>query len=124
MSTQVTESNVTLAHDESGWLLSTSVFVSDRPGEVAGLSSIFGAQGAVIEHFSFNRSEDAHGVRLAVRCSSAVKGGELADALLRQGRFDQPEQKDDGNCRVVDPAGLLQIKVSLENKPGHHGPLL
>ncbi len=118
MSSQLNETSVSLMHDASGWLLCSDVFVSDRPGEVAGLSSVFGSKGATIEHFFFNRSEDPHRVRLAVRCKSAAHGGELADSLLQHGRFTHPETNGESNCRVVDPAGLLQIKVSLEDKPG------
>ncbi len=118
MSTQHTEPTATLTHDASGWLLTTHVYVLDRPGEVAGLSSLFGSHGAVIEHFFFNRSDNPHRVELALRCKSAAHGGELADALLRHGKFAAPKFTEESSCRVFNPAGLLQLKVSLENKPG------
>ena len=103
------------------WRLAASLYLADRPGELADVSTYLAGHGANIELFFYNRSENPNLVKIEADCATAASAGSLADGLQTQGRLDPPKetkaQQTDG-ANVTDLSGLLKIKITLENKPG------
>jgi len=104
-----------------GWRLVADLFVDDRPGQLADVSTLIAGHEANIERFSFNRSEDCHKIAIEVGCAQAATLGRLVDALQSGGWLAPRQAKDAALAaldRSLDPGGLLRIKVQLENRPG------
>src|SRR5512134_205921 len=77
-----------LAAGPSGdWLVSAGLYVHDRPGELADLCSAIASQGAVIESFHYNRSENPALVGICARVPAGQGVGHLAEALHDAGRL-------------------------------------
>ena len=101
-----------------GWLVSGSLYVHDRPGELADVCSMIAGYGATIERFFYNRSENPSMVSVCARVPAGEAAGLLADEFQRAGRFGPaPVQRGD-EAEVTDSAGLLRIKVNIEHRPG------
>ncbi|MGE4293978.1 MAG: MBL fold metallo-hydrolase [Desulfovibrio sp.] len=106
------------------WRLAARPRLLDRPGELADLAAFLAANNANIERFFYNRSEHARRVRIEVGCASATQCGALADQMLRMGRLplDDAAPEEDPNLpevgTIMDQAGLLGIKATLEDRPG------
>ncbi len=98
-------------------MLTGAMTLADRPGELARLASLMARHDANISRFHFNRSEDPHVAALAADIGAAETVGPLAQAL-REAGFLAPPPEPETETRVTDPAGLLTIKVSLEDQPG------
>jgi len=104
--------------EKGGWRLRTDIFLSDRPGELADVSEFVAGRGANIERFSYNRTQNPYLVHIEAWTAQAAEAGALADDLAREGRLRRRQVKEGEEPDITDPAGLLKIKVALEDKPG------
>ncbi|MDY7001624.1 MAG: acetate--CoA ligase, partial [Thermodesulfobacteriota bacterium] len=113
---------LSLKREDSGtWRMAAALYLADRPGELADVSSYLAGHGANIEFFFYNRSENPNLVRIKADCPTAASAGALADGFQTQGRLDPPEQpkaRPATGADVTDLSGLLKIKITLEDKPG------
>lgn len=104
--------------DSGGWRLRADLYLSDRPGELADVSGFLAERGANIEMFSYNRTQNPYLVRIEAKTDQAASAGALADDLARAGRLRPHPASQDAEPDITDPAGLLKIKVTLEDRPG------
>lgn len=107
------------ADDRPGWVLALSLYLADRPGELAEISSAMAAHGANIEKFLYNRSQDPHLVGIEAYCPRGADAGALIDYFDSRNNLDRPKsQAATGGARITDAGGLLKLKLSLEDRPG------
>jgi glyoxylase-like metal-dependent hydrolase (beta-lactamase superfamily II) len=99
------------------WLLEGDLYLQDRPGALAELSSTIAHHSANIERFSYNRSQNANLVQVAASVAAAHLAGRLADELRAAGCFNAPDEQQN-KPEITDLAGLLRIKASLDDRPG------
>jgi glyoxylase-like metal-dependent hydrolase (beta-lactamase superfamily II) len=104
-----------------GYLGKGCLFLVDRPGSLAELSSIFAKHDANIIFFHYNRSEHPNRVLLEVR-SAAVEALnraalELSNLNLVGGEFPMPQLE----LGVLDARNILKIEVQLLDRPGTLG---
>ncbi len=97
------------------WAFAGDLFLQDRPGELAEVSSVIAAHEANIEQFHYNRSEDASLVRIRTRLATARAAGALAEALRARGYLTAPETSQE-KSEITELGGLLRIKVTLEDR--------
>ena len=108
-----------LERREDGWLLDLDVMVADRPGEMAAISHIMAQHRANIELFDFNRSDNPWRVAMRVHCPGGGALGAMIEVLAAQQRLAPPPGAgDQSEPGIVDPASLLKIAVTLEDRPG------
>ena len=108
-----------LSPAEAGtWRLSGGLFLQDRPGELANVSSVIAEHKANIETFHYNRSENANLVRITARMATARSAGALAEALHGMGYIEPPVRSTRNEAAITELGGLLRIKVNLVDRPG------
>ncbi|MBM4045637.1 MAG: MBL fold metallo-hydrolase [Planctomycetes bacterium] len=100
------------------WQLAGDLFLQDRPGELAEVSSAIASHQANIEKFHYNRSENANLVRIAMRVANGRSAGALAEALRAKGCLTLPPAESKPKAEITELGGLLRIKVNLEDRPG------
>ena len=102
----------------SDWILSGSLFLQDRPGELAEVSSVIAGHQSNIEKFYYNRSENANLVRITTRVATGRSAGALAEAFRARGYLEPPPEEAKDKAEITELGGLLRIKVNLEDRPG------
>ncbi len=106
-------------HD--GYLGKGCLFLVDRPGSLAELSSIFAKHDANIIFFHYNRSEHPNRVLLEVRSSTpdALERvhQELSRLDLVGSEFPAPRME----LGILDTRNILKIEVQLQDRPGTLG---
>lgn len=109
-----------LERRDDGWLLALDVMVADRPGEMAAIAAIMARHRINIEHFDFNRSESPWRVAMRVHCPGGGALGAMIEVLASQDRLAPPAEAHEARPEpgIVDPASLLKIAVTLEDRPG------
>ncbi|NOZ23140.1 MAG: MBL fold metallo-hydrolase [Planctomycetes bacterium] len=100
------------------WFLEGTLFLQDRPGELADLSSAIADHKANIERFHYNRSENANLVRIVTRVAGGRSAGALAEVLRAKGCLEPPPEPEKKDAEITELGGLLRIKVNLEDRPG------
>lgn len=100
------------------WLLGGSLFLPDRPGELAEVAGLIARQEANIELFAYNRSQNPNLVRVAACLAAGVGAGRLADQLRAGGYLEVSAAEAGGKVEITDPAGLLRIRLHLNDEPG------
>ena len=124
MSTDVPEPQPAACHLQltalpSGeWLVAGRLFVHDRPGELADVSSAIARRGGNIEGFLYNRSEDPSVVSVSARVASGERAGQLADEFRQAGRLEAPLGEGHESIEITDLRSLLRIKTNMEDRPG------
>lgn len=98
------------------------VYVPDRPGVLAELASMFALHGVNITLFHYNRSEHANRVILEGRADSAARMESAFAELGSRGMHDPARLEDQSlELTLTDTAGILNIEVELEHRPGTLG---
>jgi glyoxylase-like metal-dependent hydrolase (beta-lactamase superfamily II) len=107
---------------ETDYLGKITVFLTDRPGSLAALASIFAKFDINIAYFYYNRSEHPNRVLLEVRSSNLDSIKKVHIELDNQNLFNGDLLLHPNiELGVLDTHSILNINVQLENKPGTLG---
>jgi glyoxylase-like metal-dependent hydrolase (beta-lactamase superfamily II)/glycine cleavage system regulatory protein len=97
------------------------VYVSDRPGVLAEISSMFSSHGVNITLFHYNRSEHPGKVIIEARAASDVQISRAFHDLKNRGVHDPSLITPSLELSLTDTSGILNIEVELEHRPGTLG---
>jgi len=97
------------------------VYVADRPGVLAELSSVFASHGVNITLFQYNRSEHPGRVILEVRAPSPGPVAASFEDVTSRGVHDPSLMEPTLELSLTDPSGILKIEAELEHRPGMLG---
>jgi glyoxylase-like metal-dependent hydrolase (beta-lactamase superfamily II) len=101
-----------------GIIIKLSVFVPDRPGSLAELSSMAAALEGNISFFYYNRSEHSNKVTMEVRFSSYDDIESFLNNLKVKGYINSNLFFEKENIGITSIENILEIKVRLRNFPG------
>ncbi len=101
-----------------GFIAKFTVYLKDRPGSLASLSSLVARHKGNIGFFHYDRSVDASRVAVEVQFETKKALGELVKALkTKNALFAGPKKAKDG-VEIVSLENILEIKVRLVDRPG------
>ncbi len=106
------------ANTKADLLVKFRVFLKDRPGSLAALSSLIAQCRGNINFFHYDRSQDSSRVVIEVQMPCRPDLDALIASLVKKHYSFEKANVLKDEVQITDPESILEIRVGLLNKPG------